>query len=110
MTARRRSVFIIAVLAVVAAVGGGGAVWHAVTTAAEPDAAGWHSLFDGLALGGWKSTKFGGEGEVTVADKSLRIARGADLSGVTWSEKFPRQNFELSLCLLYTSPSPRDRG
>jgi hypothetical protein len=94
MTFHRRFVFMIAGLAAVA---GGGAAWLAATVAAEPDAAGWRSLFDGLALGGWTSTKFGGEGEVTVADKTLRIARGADLSGVTWSEKFPRQNFELAL-------------
>lgn len=63
---------------------------------AEP-AADWRPLFDGKALGQWKPTPFGGEGEVTAADGVLRIAMGADLSGVTWKGEFPKQNFELAL-------------
>lgn len=87
---------------VLALTGLGGALGAAVLIrpsagAAEPEAAGWRSLFDGKALGGWKSTTFGGEGEVSVVDTALRIARGADLSGVTWAEQFPKQNFELAL-------------
>lgn len=61
------------------------------------DPAEWRSLFDGRALGQWKPTPFGGEGEVTVDRGLLRIAMGADLSGVTWQGDFPRQNFELAL-------------
>jgi len=57
----------------------------------------WQSMFDGSNLGEWKSTPFGGEGEVTAADGVLRIAMGADLSGITWKGAFPRQNFELAL-------------
>jgi len=57
----------------------------------------WRPLFDGRELGNWKPTPFGGEGEVTVADGVLRIAMGADLSGVTWKGEFPKQNFELAL-------------
>ncbi len=57
----------------------------------------WRPLFDGRKLGDWKATPFGGEGEVTAADGVLRIAMGADLSGVTWQGEFPRQNFELAL-------------
>lgn len=57
----------------------------------------WQPLFDGRALGHWKPTPFGGEGEVTAADGVLQIALGADLSGVTWQGEFPRQNFELAL-------------
>lgn len=57
----------------------------------------WRSLFDGRALGQWKPTPFGGEGEVSVDRGLLRIAMGADLSGVTWQGDFPRQNFELAL-------------
>lgn len=63
---------------------------------AEPPAD-WQPLFDGKELGRWKPTPFGGEGEVTAADGVLRIAMGADLSGVTWKGEFPRQNFELAL-------------
>lgn len=57
----------------------------------------WRPLFDGRALGQWKPTPFGGEGEVSVDRGLLRIAMGADLSGVTWQGDFPRQNFELAL-------------
>ena len=57
----------------------------------------WQPLFDGKELGQWKPTPFGGEGEVTAAAGALRIAMGADLSGVTWKGEFPRQNFELAL-------------
>ena len=61
------------------------------------DAADWRPLFDGQGLGQWKPTPFGGEGEVTADDGVLRIAMGADLSGVTWKGEFPRQNFELAV-------------
>jgi hypothetical protein len=63
---------------------------------AEAPAA-WQPLFDGRALGQWKATPFGGEGEVTVDRGVLRIAMGADLSGVTWQGDFPRQSFEIAL-------------
>jgi hypothetical protein len=73
-------------------------------SAARPPVAGcaeppgdWQPLFDGKELGQWKPTPFGGEGEVTAADGVLRIAMGADLSGVTWKGEFPKQNFELAL-------------
>jgi hypothetical protein len=63
---------------------------------AEPPAD-WRPLFDGRALGQWKPTPFGGEGEVSVDRGLLRIAMGADLSGVTWQGDFPRQSFEIAL-------------
>jgi len=64
--------------------------------AAAPQAP-WKPLFDGEALGGWKSTPFGGEGEATVVDGAIRIAAGATLSGVTWGGEFPRQGYEVAL-------------
>jgi len=66
------------------------------TGGAEPPVD-WRPLFDGKELGQWKPTPFGGEGDVTVADGVLRIAMGADLSGVTWKGDFPKQNFEIAL-------------
>lgn len=64
--------------------------------AAEPPAD-WRPLGDGRDLGQWKPTPFGGAGEVAMADGVLRIAMGADLSGVTWQGEFPRQAFEIAL-------------
>ena len=57
---------------------------------------GWKPLFDGEALGGWRSTAFGGEGEVRVDDGSIRIGIGADMSGITWTKDFPRQHYEFA--------------
>jgi hypothetical protein len=57
----------------------------------------WRPLFDGRTLGGWKATAFGGEGEVKVVEDAIEIGMGADLSGVTWTEDFPRQHYELAL-------------
>lgn len=68
-----------------------------VATRAADEAARWASLFDGKQLGEWKSTPFGGEGEITAGDGVLRIGMGVDLSGVTWQGKFPRKDFEMEL-------------
>lgn len=72
----------------------------AIAADASPPAAdepGWQSLFDGRALGAWKQTPFGAEGEPTVADGVIRIPRGGDMSGITWSGDFPRLDYELTL-------------
>lgn len=55
-------------------------------------------LFDGKTLKGWNSTKFGGEGEVTVKDGSLILPMGSDLTGVTWKngKSLPRSNYEIT--------------
>jgi len=68
-------------------------------SAARPAAAAgdWRPLFDGRVLGGWKVSGFGGEGDVAVVDGAIEIGMGADLSGVTWTEDFPRQHYELAL-------------
>jgi len=58
---------------------------------------GWKGLFDGESLGRWKRTSFGGEGEVSVADGAIRIERGSDLSGITWTGDVPRQDYEIEL-------------
>jgi hypothetical protein len=57
---------------------------------------GWKPLFDGAELGGWRSTAFGGEGEVRVEDGAIRIGIGADMSGITWTKDFPKQHYELA--------------
>jgi hypothetical protein len=57
----------------------------------------WTSLLARNELGEWKSTPFGGEGEVAVKDGVLRIDMGVDLSGVTWQGKFPKTDYEIEL-------------
>jgi len=74
---------------------GGDAAGSGRSAAAEADA--WQSLFDGRALGKWRPTGFGGEGEVVVKDGAIRIGMGADLSGITWTGDVPRQGYELAL-------------
>lgn len=69
------------------------AVMHA-TRAEGPE---WKTLFDGRELGRWRSTPFGGEGDVTVAEGQIQIAAGSDLSGITWSGEFPAADYELML-------------
>jgi len=64
--------------------------------AADP-ADGWRPLLAERGLGGWKPTPFGGEGEVTVDGGVMRIAMGADLSGVTWQGEFPKTGYEVEL-------------
>ena len=57
----------------------------------------WRPLFDGKALGPWKPSDFGGGGEVSVVDGAIRIEMGADLSGITWSGDFPRDDYEIEM-------------
>jgi hypothetical protein len=56
------------------------------------------SLFDGKTLKGWKSTNFGGEGEVLVKDGSLVMEMGSDMTGITWEDAkaIPRSNYEIT--------------
>jgi hypothetical protein len=58
----------------------------------------WTSLFDGKTLTNWASTDFAGHGDVTVGNGQIKIAMGADLSGITWTNgALPRTNYEISL-------------
>jgi hypothetical protein len=56
----------------------------------------WMSLFDGKELGKWKSTPFGGEGEVAVEDGQIILPMGNDMTGITWQGEFPRTSYEVS--------------
>jgi len=59
----------------------------------------WISLFDGKTLEGWKSTDFGGQGDVTVKDGTILIEMGVDLSGITWQkpDDLPKINYEIEV-------------
>ncbi len=57
----------------------------------------WAPLFDGKSLRGWKSTEFGGEGEVRVENGELILNTGAVLSGVNYTNPVPKMNYEIRL-------------
>ena len=59
---------------------------------------GWETLFDGKSLANWRPTKFIGEGMVRVEEGRIILARGNDLTGITWTgPKLPATNYELAL-------------
>ncbi len=63
--------------------------------AADPYA--WQSLFDGRTLAGWRVPNFGGEGEVKIQGGEIRVAMGNSMSGITYTGKPPRTNFEFEV-------------
>lgn len=67
-------------------------------TASKPprlDLPEWKPLFDGKSLAGWKSTEFGGEGEVKVEDGAIVLGFGSNMTGVTSTAEIPRINYEV---------------
>lgn len=69
----------------------------AAAGAAPAPAAEWRSLFDGKTLGSWKQSGYGGAGDTEVVDGVLRIPMGVDLSGITWTDEFPKEGYEVEL-------------
>src|SRR5687768_599129 len=62
-------------------------------------------LFDGKSLDGWKITPFGGQGEVFVKDGSLILEMGSDMTGVTWTKAYPKDDYEITLEAMRTAGS-----
>lgn len=63
-----------------------------------PSPLAWRSLFDGTSLGGWRSSEFGGAGEVHVDEGKIMMDFGVALTGITWAgESLPRIDYEVSL-------------
>lgn len=65
----------------------------------------WKDLFDGKTLKGWKKTAFGGEGDVEVKDGRIVIGAGSPMSGITWTEDFPKTDYEVTLDAMRVSGS-----
>ncbi len=57
----------------------------------------WRSLFDGKSLKGWESTKFGGEGDVTVENGAIILEIGNYMTGIRATQKIPKINYEVEL-------------
>ena len=95
---RIRNAVHVLVLAVLVAVPPGRAEPPVSTPpAAERVAAAWRSLFDGRTLGAWKQSGYGGAGETEVVGGVIRIPMGVDLSGITWTDEFPKEGYEVEL-------------
>jgi hypothetical protein len=59
---------------------------------------GWQPLFDGKTLTNWQSTRFFGEGIVTVEDGQIILEAGNALTGITWTgPELPKTNYEIAL-------------
>jgi hypothetical protein len=75
-------------------------LWLAIGTAAPPvlrRQQGWTPLFDGVTLGDWEQTSFGGEGPVRVSEGAILLEMGDPLTGITWTGAQLPAAFELSL-------------
>ena len=57
----------------------------------------WQSLFDGKSLGGWRETAFTGRGPVRIENGTIVLGAGKPMTGITWTEPFPRSNYEVRL-------------
>jgi len=66
--------------------------------AANPDEPGWKPLFDGKTLANWQTTKFTGDGGVTVENGQIILGTGRPLTGITWAGgELPTTNYEIAL-------------
>jgi hypothetical protein len=57
----------------------------------------WHSMFDGKTLKGWKETPFIGRGKIEAQDGMIVLGAGKAMTGLNWTEPFPKENYELRL-------------
>ncbi len=71
------------------------AVLVCVAAVAQPKAGEWQPLFDGKSLQGWRETAFTGRGKGRVESGTIVLARGAPMTGVTFTGDFPKSNYEV---------------
>jgi len=55
----------------------------------------WQPLFDGKSLQGWRETQFKEHGSVRVENGSIVLGAGGPMTGVTWTQAFPKSNYEI---------------
>lgn len=72
-------------------------IWQLLGLTALARQGDWVSPFDGLALGSWEQTSFGGEGPVRVRDGAIVLEMGDPLTGVTWTGDALPSTFEIEL-------------
>ena len=69
----------------------------ALQPSSQSDGDGWVPLFDGKTLTGWSQTDFAGHGEVEVRNTLLLLNMGDPLTGVTWTNRLAKMNYEIAL-------------
>jgi len=54
-------------------------------------------LFDGVSLKNWQVIDFEGHGNISITDSCIIIGKGELISGIRWTEDFPKTNYEINL-------------
>lgn len=54
-------------------------------------------LFDGVSLNNWQVIDYEGHGVVSIADSCIIIGKGEYISGIRWTDDFPKSNYEVTL-------------
>jgi len=54
-------------------------------------------LFNGVSLDNWEIIDFEGHGNVSIVDSCIVIDKGELISGIRWTEDFPKTNYEINL-------------
>ena len=57
----------------------------------------WKSMFDGKTLERWEVLQFGGDGEVKVEDGAIVLGMGDPMTGIKFTGKLPREDYEVML-------------
>ena len=57
---------------------------------------GWHPLFDGSSLDGWRVTDFGGGGRVELQQGLMIFRMGTPFTGVNYTNAVPKLNYEVT--------------
>ncbi len=65
--------------------------------AKTPDKTQWRRFVRRQDAKGWKAPAFGNEGKVEVKDGTIVIGAGELMTGVTYTESFPKMNYEVTL-------------
>jgi hypothetical protein len=55
------------------------------------------ALFDGVSLENWQVIDFEGHGDISIVDSCSIIGKGELISGIRWTEDFPKTNYEIKL-------------
>lgn len=70
----------------------------AASKPSEPfEGEGWVPFFDGKTLTGWRETDFAGHGSVECESALMVLNTGDPLTGINWTNRIPKLNYEVAL-------------